>query len=177
MTCFQLIITIVNVVAVIVAPIIAVLIAQKLQDRAEKRKDKMRIFQTLMTSRIYGSWTQESVHALNSIDIVFCDDLQVRNAWKDLNDKYHVSNPDQSQLKKIEQAQYKLLESMAIALGYKDKITWETIQNPYIPDGLVIQLEAQKTSQQKYMDVLDKMNSIMPVVKQQNSETITGERN
>lgn len=175
MTCFQLIITIVNIVAVIAAPIIAVVVAQMLQDRAEKRKDKMRIFQTLMTSRIYGCWTQESVHALNSIDIIFCDDLNVRNAWKDLNDKYHVSNPDQSQLRKIEQAQYKLLESMAIALGYKDKITWETIQNPYIPDGLVIQLEAQKTSQQKYMDVLDKMNSIMPVVKQQNSETIADE--
>ena len=136
----------------------------------------MRIFQTLMTSRIYG-WTQESVHALNSIDIIFCDDLNVRNAWKDLNDKYHVSNPDQSQLKKIEQAQYKLLESMAIALGYKDKITWETIQNPYIPDGLVIQLEAQKTSQRKYMDVLDKMNSIIPVVQQQNSETINKDGN
>ena len=75
----------------------------------------------------------------------------------------------------VMKAQYKLLESMAIALGYKDKITWETIQNPYIPDGLVIQLEAQKTSQQKYMDVLDKVSSIMPVVKQQNSETITDE--
>ena len=176
MTCFQLIITIVNIVAVIVAPIIAVVIAQMLQDRSEKRKDKRRIFQTLMTSRIYG-WTQESVHALNSIDIIFCDDLNVRNAWKDLNDKYHVSNPDQSQLKKIEQAQYKLLESMAIALGYKDKITWETIQNPYIPDGLVIQLEAQKISQRKYMDVLDKMNSFMPVAQQQNSETIKKDGN
>ena len=88
-----------------------------------------------------------------------------------------MSNPDQSQLKKIEQAQYKLLESMAIALGYKDKITWETIQNPYIPDGLVIQLEAQKTSQRKYMDVLDKMNSFMPVAQQQNSETINKDGN
>ena len=176
MTCFQLIITIVNIVAVIVAPIIAVVVAQMLQDRAEKRKDKMRIFQTLMTSRIYGSWTQESVNALNSIDIVFCDDLNVRNAWKDLNDKYHVSNPDQSQLKKIEQAQYRLLESMANALGYKDKITWETIQNPYIPDGLVNQLEAQKTSQQMYWDMLGKMNSFMAVVKQQSNEMGTDGR-
>ena len=176
MTCFQLIITIVNIVAVIVAPIIAVLIGQMLQDRAEKRKDKMRIFQTLMTSRIYGSWTQESVHALNSIDIVFCDDLNVRNDCKDLNDKYHVSNPDQSQLKKIEQAQYRLLESMANALGYKDKITWETIQNPYIPDGLVNQLEEQKASQQMYWDMLGKMNSFMAVVKQQSNEMGTDGR-
>lgn len=176
MDCFQLIITIVNIVAVIAAPIIAVVIAQMLQDRAEKRKDKMRIFQTLMTSRIYG-WTQESVHALNSIDIIFCDDAKVRSAWKDLNDKYHVSNPDQSQLRKIEHAQYKLLESMAVALGYKDKITWETIQNPYIPEGLITQLEAQKSSQQKYMDMLDKMNNIMPVVKWQNGEAINQDEN
>ena len=62
-------------------------------------------------------------------------------------------------------------------VGYKDKITWETIQNPYIPDGLVIQLEAQKISQRKYMDVLDKMNSFMPVAQQQNSETINKDGN
>ena len=100
MTCFQIIITIINTIAVIAIPVIAVLVGQKLQDRAEKRKDKMQIFKTLMTSRIYG-WTPDSVHALNIIDIVFADDKEVRSAWKDLNDKYRVDNPDEQHLKNL----------------------------------------------------------------------------
>ncbi len=121
-----------NLAALIIIPIVAVIIGQCLQNRSEKRKDKMQIFKVLMTSRIYG-WTIDSVHALNVIDIVFADEEKVRAAWKDLYDKYNVTNPDQQHLKKIEQAQYKLLEEIANSLGYKNKITWETIQNPYIP--------------------------------------------
>ena len=59
-----------NLLAIIIIPIAAVIIGQRLQDRAEIRKDKMQIFKTLMTSRIYG-WTVDSVHALNLIDVVF----------------------------------------------------------------------------------------------------------
>ena len=150
-----------NLLALIIIPIAAVLIGQWLQNRAEKRKDKMQIFKILMTARIYG-WTPDSVHALNIIDIVFADSEQVRAAWADLNDKYHVSNPNQQHLKKIEQAQYKLLETIANSLGYRNKITWETIQNPYIPDGMVIQIETQKKSQQAYFDLLASMNKMIP---------------
>ena len=152
---------ILNLIAIIIIPIIAVLIGQWLQTRSEKRKDKMHIFKTLMTSRVYG-WTQESVHCLNIIDIVFADDKKVRNAWKDLYDKYCVQNPDESQLKKIETAQYKLLETMAVSLGYKDKVTWETIQNPYIPKGMLRQIEAQNQSQQAYNNLLLNMQQMIP---------------
>lgn len=152
---------ILNLIAIIIIPIIAVIIGQWLQTCSEKRKDKMHIFKTLMTSRVYG-WTQESVHCLNIIDIVFADDKKVRNAWKDLYDKYCVQNPDESQLKKIETAQYKLLETMAVSLGYKDKVTWETIQNPYIPKGMLRQIEAQNQSQQAYNNLLLNMQQMLP---------------
>ena len=152
---------ILNLIAIVVIPIAAVLIGQHLQNRAEIRKDKMQIFKTLMTSRIYG-WTQESVLCLNIIDIVFSDDKKVRNAWKDLYDKYCVQNPDETQLKKIQNAQYKLLETIAESLGYKDKITWETIQNPYVPDGMIKQWQEQAKSQQAYNTLLNSMLSIMP---------------
>lgn len=147
---------ILNLIAIIVIPIVAVLIGQHLQNRAEIRKDKMHIFKVLMTSRIYG-WTQESVHCLNIIDIVFSDDENVRNAWKDLYDKYCVQNPDETQLKKIQNAQYKLLDTMANSLGYKDKVTWETIQNPYIPEGMRRQQQEQAASQQAYNNLLFNM--------------------
>ena len=159
---------ILNLAALIVIPIVAVLIGQWLQNRSEKRKDKMLIFKILMTSRIYG-WTPDSVHALNIIDIVFSDDKKVRAAWKDLNDKYHVDNPDDQHLKKIEQAQYKLIEEISNSLGYKDKITWETIQNPYIPRGMVMQIEKQKNLQQVYYNTLDGVNR-MVLSREQNTE-------
>lgn len=152
---------ILNLIAIIIIPILSVLVGQWLQAQSEKRKDKMQIFKTLMTARIYG-WTIDSVHALNVIDIVFANDKKVRAAWKELNDKYHVTNPDDQHLKKIEQAQYKLLEAIANSLGYKNKITWETIQNPYIPKGLATQMETQKQSQQTYWDVLNCMSQMIP---------------
>ena len=151
--------------ALIIIPIVAVVIAQWLQNRSEKRKDKMQIFKTLMTSRIYG-WTPDSVNALNVIDIVYSDDKKVRAAWKDLNDKYRVTNPDQQHLKKIENAQYKLLEAMANSLGYKDKITWETIQNPYMPVGMAQQIEAQKNMQQAYYSAINGVNIFVQNQKQ-----------
>ena len=159
---------ILNLIAIIVIPIVAVLIGQHLQNRAEIRKDKMHIFKVLMTSRIYG-WTQESVYCLNIIDIVFSDDKEVRNAWKDLYDKYCVKDPDEVQLKKIQNAQYKLLETIAKSLGYKDKVTWETIQNPYIPDGMIKQWQEQAKSQQAYNTLLNTMANIVPK-KQKNTE-------
>ena len=152
---------ILNLIAIIVIPIAAVLIGQHLQNRAEIRKDKMQIFKTLMTSRIYG-WTPESVNCLNIIDIVFADDKTVREAWKDLYDKYCVQNPNEAQLKKIQNAQYKLLETMANSLGYKNKVTWETIQNPYIPDGMIRQWKEQAKSQQAYNALLNTMANIVP---------------
>ena len=148
----------VNLVAVIIIPILAVIIAQYLQNRSEKRKDKMQIFKVLMTSRIY-SWTPESVHCLNLIDVVFSDDKEVRKAWKDLYDKYCVENPTETELKKIKDAQYKLLETIAHSLGYKNKITWETIQNPYIPNGMISQQMQQNARQEGIDNFIKSINS------------------
>lgn len=86
----------------------------------------------------------------------------MRDAWEDLYDKYCVQNPDDIQLKKIKNAQYKLLETMANSLGYKNKVTWENIQNPYIPNGLIQQLENQNKSQQAYNNILLNMQEILP---------------
>ena len=158
---------IINIFAIILTPIAAVFIGQILQNNSEKRKDKMHIFKTLMTSRLYG-WTPESVHCLNLIDIVFSDDKRVRAAWKELYDKYCVENPTETDLKKIQNAQYKLLEAMAHSLGYKDKVTWETIQNPYIPNGMVQQIVNQNQSQQAYNSLLVNMQQMMDNGKEDN---------
>jgi hypothetical protein len=145
MTTFEKTIAIINIAALILIPIVAVLIGQYLQTRAEKRKDKMEVFKTLMTTRY--SWTVESVRAMNIIEIVFADDDTVCNAWKKYYEKCCVQNPTDAQLQQIKTAKEKLLESMANSLGYKDKVTWETIQNPYVPDWMLNAMQQQQTIQ------------------------------
>ena len=51
---------------------------------------------------------------------------------------------------------------MAKSLGYKDKVTWETIQNPYVPDGMIRQWQEQAKSQQAYNTLLNTMVNIVP---------------
>ena len=150
---------IINIIALIIIPVIAVVIGQKLQVCSQKRNDKMQIFKTLMTSRIFG-WTNESVQAMNLIDVVFADDKAVRKQWKICFDKMCVENPTDADLSKIKLEREKLLEAMAKSLGYKDIITWESIQNPYIPKGmtdLMAQQQAYQNNQSIIMEQMKKM--------------------
>ena len=127
-----------NLIALVLIPIVAVVIGYKLQDRAEKRKDKMQVFKAVMTFR-YG-WSKESVEALNSIPIVYSGrgkDSNVRDCWKKYYEYLCIQKPDDMQIKQRNEALHKLLESMADVLGYKKIITWEEIQNPYVPAGMV----------------------------------------
>lgn len=133
----ETVLVVANIASVLVIPIVAVVVGQFLQNHASKRKDKMAIFQCLMTHRATGWAHQDTVNALNTIDIVFSDDENVRKCWADLLSKYKPNYSKQE----INTAQCKLLEAMAKALGYEKKITWETIQNPYLPEGLMQRME------------------------------------
>ncbi len=134
MTCSEIL----NMIALIVIPILVVVLGYILQDRAEKRKDKMQIFTAVMTFRY--NLSKESVEALNCIPIVFSGqgkDSIVRNRWKKYYKFLCIQNPNDMQIKQRNEALYKLLESMADVLGYKNIVTWEEIQNPYVPLGMV----------------------------------------
>ena len=149
---------IINIIALIVIPIFSVLLGQYLQRQAKKREDKLSIFKSLMTSRIYG-WTVDSVHALNLIDVVFAKDKKVIAQWKIAQDKLFVENPTETELRKIKQEKDKLLKFMAESLGYK--IDLETFQNPYIPIGLTEVLNNQKTLQSTQFELMQKMNHLV----------------
>ena len=70
MSKFEIILTIINVLAIIAIPIAAVFLGQKLQDRSQKRRDKLEIFRALMMNRCIG-WSVESVLDLYIIVVVF----------------------------------------------------------------------------------------------------------
>ena len=136
MTTFEKIVAILNLIAVLLIPVVAVIVGQYLQERVQKRKDKMQIFQCLMTRRITGGAALEAVNAINSIDIIFTDNKEIRNQLGVWKSKCRKDIPSEEQYRE----QCKLLELMANDLGYKDKITWDIIQNPYYPEGLNQQL-------------------------------------
>ena len=136
MTTFEKIVAVLNLIAVLLIPVVAVIVGQYLQERVQKRKDKMQIFQCLMTRRITGWAALEAVNAINSIDIVFTDNKEIRNQLGVWKSKCRKDIPSEEQYRE----QCKLLELMANDLGYKDKITWDIIQNPYYPEGLNQQL-------------------------------------
>lgn len=150
---------IIGILAVIFSPIIAVLVTKYIQDRENKRKDKMEIFKVLMTGRIYPGWDIASVHALNIIEIVFSEDKNVISQWKNY---YNATCTDNYQNIKIQQT--KLLEEIGKTLGYKEKISWETIEKPYIPKWL----DERMTKEKKYIDgqvlqveLLNKLNEFL----------------
>lgn len=66
MSPFEIIIAVINILAIVIIPILAVYLGRSLQDKSERRKDKMQIFQCLMTRRITGWAGLDTVNALNS---------------------------------------------------------------------------------------------------------------
>lgn len=146
MSTFEIVQTAINAATVLIAPIVAVIVGQKLQDKGQKRKDKMEIFRVLMMNRGIG-WTADTVRALNIIDVVFSDDDSVRARWKEYYNQLCIQTPSVMQREQIQEAQDKLLEAIAQSLGYKKQVTWETIQNPYIPQGMLNAMQQQQNIQ------------------------------
>ncbi len=144
-----MLINITNILSVIIAPIAAVWIGQILLDKTEKRKDKMNIFRSIVSSRIYG-WTVDSVNALNLIELVFYKDKKVSQQWRKYYETLCVQVPaDENQSRKIQFEQDELIRVMGKSLGYSDDAIAQIIRAPYMPVGMSNQIQ----SQQKFQDM------------------------
>ena len=131
-----------NIVLVIITALISGLLATILtiwwQSRTRIFSGKLRGFETLMAYR-YMISSEESVKALNSIDIIFYKDRAVRKAYKDfLNeaDKKPELNPN------IADKHLKLLEEMSKVLKLGE-IHWDDIKRTYYPKGLSEKLQEE----------------------------------
>ena len=148
-----MVLSIINVIAIIVIPILAVIIAQHLQDRSEKRKDKMKVFSHLMSYRSFDYVDINSVNIFNSIPIVFHDDENVLKMYNNYLQSLNITPEEmQHKRKEIDNNKTKMLESMAKALKYKN-INWETIQNPYVPIGLLNQIQQENLYKQGQVEI------------------------
>lgn len=156
-----MVLDIINIIAIIVIPIFAVLIGQWLQNRSEKRKDKVRVFSHLMSYRAIGYVDQQSVNILNLIPIVFNDDKNVIEKYNIYLKSLNIKTEDFPQKQKeIENNKTKMLEEMAKNLGYKN-INWEIIQNPYLPQGLINEINSMNLFKKGQLEVVEKIKQQM----------------
>jgi len=165
-----MVLDIINIIAIIVIPIFAVLIGQWLQNRSEKRKDKVRVFSHLMSYRAIGYVDQQSVNILDLIPIVFNDDKNVIEKYNIYLKSLNIKTEDFPQKQKeIENNKTKMLEEMAKNLGYKN-INWEIIQNPYLPQGLINEINSMNLFKEEQLKVVEKINQQMckPQIKKEN---------
>lgn len=131
-----------NIFLVIVTALISGLLATVLTIFWQKKETlynrKMKIFETLMSYR-YMIASEESVHALNSIDVIFYKDSDVRRAYSEFLDeaeKKPEMNPN------IADKHLRLLEEIAKVLKLKG-IHWDDIKHSYYPNGLSEKLQEE----------------------------------
>ncbi len=132
-----------NIILVIVTALISGLLATLVtiwwQSKTQIRKSKMKIFETLMAYR-YMIVAEPSVHALNSIDVVFYKDENVRRAYTDfLNEAAKRPEMNPNTLDK----HLKLLEEIAKALKLNN-IHWDDIKQSYCPNGLFEKIQEEQ---------------------------------
>lgn len=131
---------IVTILSFLLSGILATLITIFYQNYADEKAAKRKIFETAVSSR-YCIVEEENVKALNSIDVIFHNNKNVRQSWKAFIDEADKQPPNPQN---INDKYMKLLEEMAIVCGYKN-IKWDDLRRHYYPTGLSRQKVDEET--------------------------------
>lgn len=129
----NIVLAIVQIITVTATPIIVWVLGMKYQKRKAKNDAKMEVFLTLMANRRVDPISKEWVDSLNVIDVVFQDDANVRQAWKNYFESLHEKSPHYGSGNTFK---ISLLSEMAKSLGYKDLKQTE-IDSTYYPQVFV----------------------------------------
>jgi len=125
-----------SLLAILLSPLVAVLVSTYLQNRKERRDHNLFLLGALIAIR-HNPVGDETIRALNTIDVVFHDAPSVRKLWQDyfamLNNQ-GLNNPmgrQQWQKKNLE-----MITEMAKVLGYGKAITALDVDRVYTPIAL-----------------------------------------
>ena len=125
--------SILTVMAIIAAPIVALQLGATFQRRADAEKAKRDLFSTILEIR-HDLLSIDFVRSLNTIDVVFVDDTDVREAWSRyysvLNDA-NLNNPAGWSIR--DEKRRDLLLAMAKAMGWRERISTADILRTYTP--------------------------------------------
>ena len=122
------------IIGAIASGLLATIVTLVVQRNSEIKRVKIEIFETLMAHR-YLMHDKDNVEALNKVDVVFHNNADVRKAWTEFLDAADRGAANPSANNNIDDKYLKLLEKIAIAIGYKN-INWENIKRYYFPAGL-----------------------------------------
>jgi hypothetical protein len=126
-----------TVIAVLAAPVIALWIGGILAGRTAARQQKLQLLGVLLSNR-HILLSPENFKALNTIDSVFADNLEVRDAWSkyvaSLNDP-NLNVPTGYAVR--EEKRRDLMASMVKCLGLQKKITTSDLLRVYMPTAVV----------------------------------------
>lgn len=150
----QLLIGIGQIIAVAIIPIIVWVLGIKYQDRRTKKDAQLNLFLTLMANRKSNPITKEWIDALNTIDVVFQDNIKVRHAWREYLDSLNNKSPH---FETSNSFLLDLLSEMSMAVGYGNLKQTE-IDRFYLPVYFTNQLKANEDLKQSFQKTLNYIN-------------------
>jgi hypothetical protein len=144
----------ITIIALVLGPVVAVAIGQRLQDRKADTDRKFWILSQLWGGR-HAPVTPEFVRALNSVDVVFRNDSQVRKLWREFFEMLcdpNLTNP--TGFTQREKKKREMLVEMARVLGLGDEVKEIDADRIYIPEWLGKQDETLREIQKEWLRVL-----------------------
>lgn len=130
-------------------PQTAALLAETIRARSEieneQRRMKLNIFSTLMQERATIA-SLDAVRMLNSIDFVFAESANVREAWAELFDVFKQMEPSNSRTR--EEKIRNLLKEMAKELGLSETLKFDDLGRIYYPNALAREEELKLLQQE-----------------------------
>lgn len=129
--------TIAAAIAAFRGPISAAQYSEKLrklsESQTEKRRLKMWIFTIIMQERA-TLHSPDCVRALNLIDVVFNDTLDVRESWAELYDAFKTENDIPIHVR--EERTRDLLKKMSVDLSLSDSLRMDDLGRIYYPNSI-----------------------------------------
>ncbi|WP_010184799.1 DUF6680 family protein [Sphingomonas sp. PAMC 26605] len=133
------------------APISAARIAENLRRQGdtvvERNRFRLTVFAQVMQGRA-EIWSEETVRAINSIDVAFNDVPPVREAWAEL---FQALSSPEIAIHVREERLRKLLKEMSISLGLADTLRLDDFARVYFPTA--VQEERQVRDLQRRADL------------------------
>lgn len=129
-------------------PLATARMADQLRQRSdadmESRRFRLNIFAYIMQGRA-EIWSEETVRALNSIDVAFNHSRSVREAWAEL---YQALNSRPQPTHLVDERVRKLLREMAQDLGLAESLRMDDFGRVYFPTAMLEEREVRALERQ-----------------------------
>lgn len=126
------------------------------ENAAEERRFKLTVFATLMQERSEIS-SNESVKALNSIDVAFGRSMRVRDAWVELYET--MNNLKDIPYRVLDERYRQLLKEMAADLGLSEHLRLDDFKRVYVPQAIVEERHVRDLQRKSALQQLVGLNS------------------